>query len=433
MGANPYTVRFDANGGEGAMDDLPGIYDAELPLPDSGFSNASGVFVGWAQTPDAAQPAFYPGQSVRNLTAEKDGVVTLYALWVSHQDIQQIYLDWLDDIVACYAFGDYYAQDWADLQDAANRARDEIGRLTGDQQEAMQQALYTAAEAMADVPTKAVWAGRIADSWQSAHEPILSRLGNPVPMAELSGCAASVDAALDEAREEALASLAPALPAEDRALAASEARLLLAGRLEQLDGMRRALAWMQAAEDWYYKPAGEVPSSHLAQLEALVRQLADLDDTALFFCDPDAVTQVPRKARLAREKADAVAELDQFYTQLLNWEYLPENQALLEQARQMTLREIESADSSGMAAALLVAGKASLEQVDPVPKDPGVTAWPAAAPLLRGQALADSILTGGQASVAGSFSWKAPDLRPQTGGRIHRVVRSAGRPPLSHR
>lgn len=413
---NPYTVRFDANGGEGAMDDLPGIYDAELPLPDSGFSNASGVFVGWAQTPDAAQPAFYPGQSVRNLTAEKDGVVTLYALWVSHQDIQQIYLDWLDDIVACYAFGDYYAQDWADLQDAANRARDEIGRLTGDQQEAMQQALYTAAEAMADVPTKAVWAGRIADSWQSAHEPILSRLGNPVPMAELSGCAASVDAALDEAREEALASLAPALPAEDRALAASEARLLLAGRLEQLDGMRRALAWMQAAEDWYYKPAGEVLSSHLAQLEALVRQLADLDDTALFFCDPDAVTQVPRKARLAREKADAVAELDQFYTQLLNWEYLPENQALLEQARQMTLREIESADSSGMAAALLVAGKASLEQVDPVPKDPGVTAWPAAAPLLRGQALADSILTGGQASVAGSFSWKAPDLRPQTGG-----------------
>lgn len=280
----------------------------------------------------------------------------------------------------------------------------------------MQQALYTAAEAMADVPTKAVWAGRIADSWQSAHEPILSRLGNPVPMAELSGCAASVDAALDEAREEALASLAPALPAEDRALAASEARLLLAGRLEQLDGMRRALAWMQAAEDWYYKPAGEVLSSHLAQLEALVRQLADLDNTALFFCDPDAVTQVPRKARLAREKADAVAELDQFYTQLLNWEYLPENQALLEQARQMTLREIESADSSGMAAALLVAGKASLEQVDPVPKDPGVTAWPAAAPLLRGQALADSILTGGQAGVAGSFSWKAPDLRPQTGG-----------------
>ena len=221
---NPYTVRFDANGGEGAMDDLPGIYDAELPLPDSGFSNASGVFVGWA------------------------------------------------------------------------------------------------------------------------------------------------------------------------------------------------LAWMQAAEDWYYKPAGEVLSSHLAQLEALVRQLADLDDTALFFCDPDAVTQVPWKARLAREKADAVAELDQFYTQLLNWEYLPENQALLEQARQMTLREIESADSSGMAAALLVAGKASLEQVDPVPKDPGVTAWPAAAPLLRGQALADCILTGGQAGVAGSFSWKAPDLRPQTGG-----------------
>ena len=37
-----------------------------------------------------------------------------------------------------------------------------------------------------------------------------------------------------------------------------------------------------------------------------------------------------------------------------------------------------------MPGTLLVAGKAQLEQVDPIPKAPAVTAWPTAAPLTKG-------------------------------------------------
>ena len=79
-------------------------------------------------------------------------------------------------------------------------------------------------------------------------------------------------------------------------------------------------------------------------------------------------------------------------------------------------REIEAAEAAGMPGALLVAGKVNLEQVPPIPKTPAVTAWPAAAPLTRGQALKASALTGGKADVPGSFAWKEPDARPQAGG-----------------
>lgn len=69
-----------------------------------------------------------------------------------------------------------------------------------------------------------------------------------------------------------------------------------------------------------------------------------------------------------------------------------------------------------MPAALLVGGKVQLEQVDPIPKASSVTVWPTAAPLTKGQALSASALTGGKADVPGTFAWKEPDARPQSGG-----------------
>lgn len=76
---------------------------------------------------------------------------------------------------------------------------------------------------------------------------------------------------------------------------------------------------------------------------------------------------------------------------------------------------METAESTGRTAALLSLGKASLEFVDPIPKDPAVV-WPAAAPLTRGQTLAHSALTGGKADVPGVFCWKEPDTVPGADG-----------------
>ena len=108
-------------------------------------------------------------------------------------------------------------------------------------------------------------------------------------------------------------------------------------------------------------------------------------------------------------------QLNAVYDELTGWQYTPENAALLAQKKQSALDEIEAADSTGLPAALFTAGKAALEQVDPIPKTVTVTSWPAAS-LVRGQALSQASLNGGKADVPGRFVWKEPDTRPRAGG-----------------
>ena len=78
--ANTYTVRFDANGGTGEMADQSFIYDAEQVLNSNTFTYVNRNFVGWSAAPDG-ETLYINNQSVRNLTAENGGVVTLYAQW----------------------------------------------------------------------------------------------------------------------------------------------------------------------------------------------------------------------------------------------------------------------------------------------------------------------------------------------------------------
>ncbi|NLD89314.1 MAG: fibronectin type III domain-containing protein, partial [Lentisphaerae bacterium] len=47
--------------------------------------------------------------------------------------------------------------------------------------------------------------------------------------------------------------------------------------------------------------------------------------------------------------------------------------------------------------------------------DPSVTTWPTASAITYGQTLADSTLSGGEASVAGSFDWTTPATAPAAG------------------
>ena len=82
--ANSYTVHFDANGGEGTMDDMPFTYDEEKNLnpinPDT-FKRAGYTFKGWARNPNATNIEFADGASVSNLTSRNGATVTLYAVW----------------------------------------------------------------------------------------------------------------------------------------------------------------------------------------------------------------------------------------------------------------------------------------------------------------------------------------------------------------
>ena len=76
-----YTIRFNANGGTGTMNDQAFVYGAAAKaLSANSFSHGNYRFQGWARSASAKTAEFKNGQSIRTLT-DKGGVITLYAVW----------------------------------------------------------------------------------------------------------------------------------------------------------------------------------------------------------------------------------------------------------------------------------------------------------------------------------------------------------------
>ena len=79
---NEYSVRFDLNGADGAMADERYTYGLWKYLTPTNFTRAGYVFAGWsAGGPQASAAEYADAASLKNLTAELDGIVTLYAVW----------------------------------------------------------------------------------------------------------------------------------------------------------------------------------------------------------------------------------------------------------------------------------------------------------------------------------------------------------------
>ncbi|HRT81598.1 MAG TPA: InlB B-repeat-containing protein, partial [Oscillospiraceae bacterium] len=82
--ANTYTVEYDANGGTGTTADSYHTYDVESKLTANGFSKTGHSFAGWGTS--AQGPAVYADEAdVKNLTAQANGTVTLYAVWTVNE------------------------------------------------------------------------------------------------------------------------------------------------------------------------------------------------------------------------------------------------------------------------------------------------------------------------------------------------------------
>jgi len=79
---NEYTVRFDLAGAAGLMADESFTYGLWKYLSPTNFSRPGYTFLGWAVKPTAAVAVYDDSESVKSLTAEPDGLVTLYALWI---------------------------------------------------------------------------------------------------------------------------------------------------------------------------------------------------------------------------------------------------------------------------------------------------------------------------------------------------------------
>ena len=80
--ANKYSVKFDANDGEGEMANQDFTYDAAAKaLTANTFTRTGYTFAGWNTQADGQGTSYTDKQSVRNLTTDNNGVVTLYAQW----------------------------------------------------------------------------------------------------------------------------------------------------------------------------------------------------------------------------------------------------------------------------------------------------------------------------------------------------------------
>ena len=97
--ANTYTVKFAPNGGKGTMADQNFTYDVEQALTANAFTRTGYTFTGWKDDGNT----YTDGQKVKNLTAEPDGTVTLYAQWEARTDTPYTVEHYLENLDGSYA------------------------------------------------------------------------------------------------------------------------------------------------------------------------------------------------------------------------------------------------------------------------------------------------------------------------------------------
>ena len=81
--ANKYTVKFDANGGTGTMNDQQFTYDQEGNLNNNSFTREGYTFAGWGETKEDKTAKYTNGQKIKNLA--ESGNKTLYAVWTQNR------------------------------------------------------------------------------------------------------------------------------------------------------------------------------------------------------------------------------------------------------------------------------------------------------------------------------------------------------------
>ncbi len=78
--ANPYEIRFHANGGVGDMQNLPMVYDRQQNLTPNGFIRLGYTFMGWARSAEGSV-IYTDGDPVLNLESTPGKTVNMYAVW----------------------------------------------------------------------------------------------------------------------------------------------------------------------------------------------------------------------------------------------------------------------------------------------------------------------------------------------------------------
>ena len=81
--ANNYTVKFNANGGAGTMENQKFTYDTEQALNANTFTRTGYTFAGWKTNPTSGD-SYSDKEVVKNLNSTKNGEITIYAQWTAN-------------------------------------------------------------------------------------------------------------------------------------------------------------------------------------------------------------------------------------------------------------------------------------------------------------------------------------------------------------
>ena len=81
-----YNVVFNANGGTGEMNNQEFTYDVEKELSQNLFTKENHKFVSWNTKQDGSGNSYTNKQTVKNLSNERNGQVTLYAQWIEKEE-----------------------------------------------------------------------------------------------------------------------------------------------------------------------------------------------------------------------------------------------------------------------------------------------------------------------------------------------------------
>ncbi|MHC5228611.1 InlB B-repeat-containing protein [Enterococcus sp. LJL99] len=83
--ANEYIVRYDANQGEGTINDQVFNYDVAQDLIQNSYTRIGYSFIGWNTEKDGSGTSYTDQANVMNLTKISGGLVTLYAQWSANK------------------------------------------------------------------------------------------------------------------------------------------------------------------------------------------------------------------------------------------------------------------------------------------------------------------------------------------------------------
>lgn len=363
---NIYTIRYDANGGEGSMDDTSAEYGRNLLLSPNKYTREDHIFTGWSLSPGDDNTAVYlPEENVLNLTSENGGTIILYAVWMSNAQLRQTYISQLNQFFRNFSSDNYYEEDWLKITAAYNGAYTEIEGAGSDENK-MKTALQDAVKIMDSSASIAERIAEISDGWSGAHTKVLEHLYKPVPAEETSIYTHLASAALEDAETGNLISYSTLQDEKSRQHAADAASEKIGGTAGQLRALLAAAGWMDSSADLHSLPLSSVRSSDYETYKSITDNYNLLSEDAKIYCDPFVLAQVSERKSFALEKKTAVIELNEYFSSFDAADYTETDMERLREIARLALEDIENAGFPGEPMQLLAEARSSMDEIHPM-------------------------------------------------------------------